>query len=358
MKRAMRGADTLSELLRAVRLTGAVFFDVRASSPWVEETQPGPNIASRVLPGVEHVISYHAVTHGTCFAGVVDAPPVRLETGDVIVFPHGDPHVLASAPGLRARGPNPADHYARRAAEHLPRTVNTGGGGPDRTHLVCGFLGCDVRPFNPLIAALPRYIVARDRPGDEQAWLAPLVRLALSESTARRSGSEVVLARLSELLFVEVVRRYLDSLPEGQTGWLAGLRDPCVGRALSLLHGQPARAWSLAALAHGAGLSRSALAERFTDLVGVPPMQYLLRWRLQLAAGLLAEGGKVSAVALEVGYDSEAAFSRAFKRIVGQPPASWRDRQVRTAHAESARRADPRWIAESAPDAPVSVTMR
>jgi AraC-like DNA-binding protein len=354
----MRGADTLSELLRAVRLTGAVFFDVRASSPWVEEAQAGPAIASRVLPGVEHVISYHAVTHGTCWAGVVGAPPVRLEAGDVIVFPQGDPHVLASAPGLRAAGPNPADGYARRTAEHLPRPVATGGGGPDRTHLVCGFLGCDVRPFNPLVAALPRCLVARDRPGDPDAWLAPLVRLALSESSARRSGSEVVLARLSELLFVEVVRRYVDSLPEGQTGWLAGLRDPFVGRALSLLHGQPARAWSIAALAQEVGLSRSALAERFTALVEVPPMQYLLRWRLQLAAGLLAEGGKVSAVALEVGYDSEAAFSRAFKKIVGQPPASWRERQVREAHLERTRRADPRFVAESAPALPVSAPTR
>jgi AraC-like DNA-binding protein len=354
----MGGADTLSELLRAVRLTGAVFFDVRASSPWVEQAQSGPNIASRVLPGVEHVISYHAVTHGSCWAGVVGAPLVRLETGDVIVFPHGDPHVLASDPRLRSAGPNPAEGYARRPAEHLPRTVNTGGGGPDRTHLVCGFLGCDVHPFNPLVAALPRCIVARDRPGDHEGWLAPLVRLALSESTGRRSGSEVVLARLSELMFVEVVRRYVDALPEGQTGWLAGLRDPCVGRALSLLHGQPSRAWSLAALAHEAGLSRSALAERFTALVGVPPMQYLLRWRLQLAAGLLAQGAKVSAVALEVGYDSEAAFSRAFKKIVGQPPASWRDRQARIAYVESTRRADPRFVAESAPGAAVSVTMR
>jgi len=317
--------DTLSEVLRAVRLQGAVFFDVVASAPWVEESPEAVALARPGLRGAEHLVSYHAIAEGTCWVEAPGHPPVRLGPGDVIVLPHGDAHVLSSRPGLRS-GQAPRTRRAP-ADVCLPLAVDVGGGGGDRVRMACGFLGCDLRPFNPLVAALPRVLVLRDEDGGALS-LGPLVRLALAESEARRPGAEAVLARMSELLFLEAIRRHVERLPEDRTGWLAGLRDEHVGRALAALHARPSAPWTLPGLAREAGLSRSALAERFTALVGHPPMQYLAQWRLQLAAGLLATGAKVASAAEEVGYDSEAAFSRAFKRVVGVPPSSWRERQL------------------------------
>ena len=315
--------DTLSDLLRAVRLTGAVFFDIEAAAPWASMQPPGPQIVGSVLPGAQHLISFHAVTEGCCFGGLVGTDPVRLESGDVIVFPHGDAHVLSSAPEIPAK----VDLEIYKVPEsQLPLNIKFDGDTSRRTHLVCGFLGCDVRPFNPLISALPRVLHVRHRE-DSDGWLGNFMRVALAESRTKRSGGESVLARMSELMFVEAVRRHLESLPPEQTGWLAGLRDPQVARALSLLHARPGFGWTLPALAREAGLSRSALAERFTHLIGLPPIQYLANWRMQVAAGLLARGDKVASVALEVGYDSEAAFSRAFKKLIGRSPKTWRDDQ-------------------------------
>ena len=315
------GADPLSDVLRSVRLTGATYFLVQGSSPWVAEAPAARAIADRILPGVAHVLEYHAITAGACFGGIVGEEPVRLEEGDVIVFPHGDPHVLSSAPGMRA--PPILEIYRRDPADQLPTVVTVGGGGPERAEIVCGFLGCDVGPSHPLVATLPRMLRARDR--DEGGLLRSFMQVAVEESRRKRLGGEGMLARMSELMFIEVVRRYLESLPAARIGWLAGLRDEHVGRALALLHERPAQPWSLEALARRTGLSRSALAERFTSLVGVAPMRYLARWRMQLAAGLLADGSaNVAAVAYETGYASEAAFSRAFKRELGIPPAEWR----------------------------------
>ena len=319
------GSDTLSDLLRTVRLTGAAFFDFQAGAPWAEMQPSGTDLANSVLPGVQHLIPYHAVVAGCCFGGLVDGEQIRLEAGDVIVFPHGDAHVMSSAPGVPAR--LDLDRY-RQPACQLPVAVRVDGVDGERTQLVCGFLGCDVRPFNPLIGALPRVLHVGDRPGPNGGWLAQLVQVALAESRSRRSGGESVLARVSELLFVEAVRRHLDSLPADRTGWLAGLRDPQISRALAVLHERPAFGWTLQALAHEVALSRSVLAERFMQLVGQPPMHYLANWRMQVAAGSLARGDKVASVALEVGYDSEAAFSRAFKKLVGRSPSTWRAGQV------------------------------
>ena len=216
----------------------------------------------------------------------------------------------------------------------LPFTVSEGGGGPHRMHLVCGFLGWDVRPFNPLLATLPRLLHVSRPASARTDLLAQLIELTIAESRERRAGGACVRLRLSELMFVEVVRRYLDTLSAEQTGWLAGLRDPFVGRALVLLHERPEHPWRLEELARAAGLSRSALADRFTHLVGQPPMQYLTSWRMQVAARLLADGApKVSAVALAVGYASEAAFSRGFKKATGVSPAAWRDRSAAPAEA-------------------------
>src|SRR4051794_494449 len=201
--------DALSEVLRAVRLSGAAFFDIHATSPWVAETPPASVVAPHVLPGAQHVMEYHLITQGTWYGGIVGEPAVRLEPGDVIVFPQGDPHVMSSAPGMRGR-PD-IDMHRRPSDGQLPVMINVGGGGSDEGHIVCGFLGCDVRPFNPLIAALPRMIQVRARP--DEGWLDQLIRVAVVESAAKRAGAECMLARLSELLFVSMVRRYLETLP-------------------------------------------------------------------------------------------------------------------------------------------------
>jgi AraC-like DNA-binding protein len=238
---------------------------------------------------------------------------------------------MASAPDLRSTAPREAvlGFFRLMATGTAPFEVTEGGGGAERAQVICGFLGCDVRPFNPVLEALPRVLYLRRQPGTRTGdRLSQLVELALAESQERQSGTRCVLLHLSELLFVEVVRRYLQSLTSEHRGWLAGLRDPIAGHALTLLHNRPMDAWSLQRLAKEIGVSRSSLAERFTGLIGQPPMRYLTRWRIQLACRRLREdAAKVSAVALDVGYQSEAAFSRAFKAVVGTSPASWRRRR-------------------------------
>ena len=325
--------DTLSDLLRTVRLTGAVYFSVNASAPWVAEAPPSCHIGPHIMPGVDHVIEFHVVASGECWGGLVGTDYQRLAAGDVVVFPHGDPHVLASAPGMR--GVPDLDEYRLAGASRLPVAVRMGGGGPERAEVICGFLGCDARPFNPLLAALPRMIHLTPAPGREGV-IESFIRLALSESMATQAGGECVLARLSELLFVDVVRRYISTLPPEQVGWLAGLRDEGVGRALAKLHDRPEQDWSLDTLAREVGMSRSVLAERFTHLVGVPPMQYLARWRMQRVSTLLSSTTMTLAeIAARVGYGSEAALSRAYKRWVGVAPASYRRRKRGDAPAEA-----------------------
>lgn len=198
------GADTLSEVLRAVRLNGAVFFAVDASAPWVAEAPPAREIGHLLLPGSEHVIEYHVVTRGACWGGIVGEAPVRLETGDVIAFPQGDAHVISSAPGMRGAFER-ASCRAPRDGRRWPVRLEMAGDGGDPARLICGFLGCDARPFNPLLAPLPRTLHVR--PGASDDRLSRLVELALFESETPSAGGESVLSRLSELLFVELVRR-------------------------------------------------------------------------------------------------------------------------------------------------------
>jgi len=325
-----RDVDVLSDVLRTVKLTGALFFPLEASSPWADEIPSAAVLARAVLRGAQHVVSYHIVTSGACWATLRDGPTVHLHAGDILVIPHGEPYVMSSAPDLRSDASADAvlSFFREMATGSPPSVMVEGGGGPERTHLVCGFLGCDLRPFNPLLKTLPR-IVHLERPAAAHDHLEHLIEFALAESRERRSGAKCVLLRLSEVLFVEVVRRYLDGLVADQAGWLAGLQDPIVGHALALLHDRPAEAWTLERLARQVGVSRSALADRFTTLVGQPPMRYLGHWRMQLGARLLADGtAKVAAVARDVGYDSEAAFSRGFKKIVGVSPATWRQRST------------------------------
>ena len=315
--------DTLSDVLRAVRLTGAVFIDVDVTVPWATFAPKSHHLIPLIMPDAQHLVSYHLVTEGRCYAVQAGHDPVALETGDMIVFPHGDHHTLASEASLRA--PGSFDMTDVDLSSQRPWKIVGGGNGSDRIKLVCGFLGCDVRPFNPLLAALPARIHCNGKSPDCSARLSQFYQMAVMESHGQRIGGESILAKLSELLFIELIRMYLESLPQEQTGWLAGLRDRHVGQTLSLMHAQPAKDWTLEMLSNEVGLSRSALADRFTAFVGLPPMQYLARWRMQIASGMLMAGqSNIAKIAVDVGYESEAAFSRAFKKAVGMPPAAWR----------------------------------
>ena len=325
--------DTLSDVLRTVRLRGATFYYVSGTNDWAAEAPPAQAIAPAVMAGADHVMEYHVVTQGDCWCAIVGEAPVRLSVGDVVMFPHGDGHVMSSAPGRRA---DPlVSFYYETKIDQLPLRIAYDGvaapvvnganlaTGNGATRLVCGFIGCDLKPFNPLVATLPRML--RLRPADHGGWVRQVIDQAVDESCARRPGGAALLERMSEMLFVDAVRRYADGLPEESSGWLAGLRDRFVGRALTLLHEKPGAPWTLEDLRRDVGLSRSALHERFVHLVGQPPMQYLAQWRMQVAAGLLRTSQQtVVSIALEVGYDSEAAFARAFKRATGEPPAAWR----------------------------------
>lgn len=327
--------DPLSDVLRSVRLRGAIFYYVSFGEHWAAQTPGSADLARALMPGAEHVLAYHLIAKGEGWAATDGEPPVRLSRGDIVMFPRGDGHVLSSAPGLRAKE-DASDWRVTTRDDPKPITVAYHRGvlrpgaplpaDEARSVVVCGFIACDMRPFNPLISALPRLLHLGA--GGVGAWVAQLLDQAVAESRENRSGSAAVLERVSEVVFVDAARRYLESLPEGATGWLGALRDRHVGRAIALLHEKPADPWTIEALGRQVGLSRSALHERFERLTGQPPMQYLTSWRLQLGAGLLrGTDAKVAAIAQEVGYDSEAAFARAFKRLVGQPPAAWRRAQ-------------------------------
>ncbi|HEY4215564.1 MAG TPA: AraC family transcriptional regulator, partial [Gemmatimonadaceae bacterium] len=271
----------------------------------------------RAHPGAEHLISYHILTSGSCWAGVAGEEQVLLQPGDAIVFPHGSANLLSSTPSRAANSETIAATPAR-----YPNSIKIGKGAGTKATFVCGFLGCDVRPYNPLLSALPTQLFVHGVAGD---WLTEFPRQVVAESAETRPGSETMLTRMAELMFVEVVRRYVASLGTHQYGWLRGLGDSIVGPALRALHEQPTRRWSLQELAQTVGASRTVLVQRFSTLIGFPPMQYLTNWRLQLAADHLARGaGKVAVIAERVGYDSEAAFSRAFKRATGLSPSAWR----------------------------------
>ena len=334
--------DTLSDLLRSVRLRGAAFYYVSFRGQWSAGAAPAREIAQMVMPGCDHVIEYHMFAKGNGWAAVEGLPPVRLQAGDVVLFPQGDRHVVSSAPGLTPVEQRPELLLAGSGQRPVPISFHEGivEAGPMPIEsadavVVCGFLGCDLRPFNPLITALPRILhLPASRAG---GWVARAIDQAVMESNERRPGGEAVLERLSEMMFVDAARRYLEALPEDSVGWLAGLRERHVGRALALMHEQPERQWSIDDLAQGVGLSRSALHERFVRYVGQAPMQYLTSWRMQLGARLLRESSRmVAQIALEVGYDSEAAFARAFKRMVGMPPAAWRRAQAGSSRSDAA----------------------
>lgn len=332
--------DVLSDVLRVVRLTSAVFFTARFSSPWSIESPPPGQLARSLRLRAESIALFHVLVEGQCWVSMEGHAPLKMEACDVIIFPHGDTHIMSSYVGVRSRPISTL--LPSQPSEEIPQ-LDYGGGG-EATRFVCGYLHCDQR-FNPLIGALPTmlYVCGRDsggergrsevetakRPGvvpvDADGWLASTLRHTIEEADGTHLGRSAMLARLTELLYVEVLRRYMQQLPSGHTGWLAGVKDPEVGRALRLLHAQPERQWTVEDLAREVGVSRSGLAQRFTELTGEAPMGYLTGWRIQLAKHLILQGGlPIAEVADRVGYESEAAFNRAFKRHVGVPPVAWR----------------------------------
>jgi len=325
--------DALSEALGAIRLTGAVFLDIELRADWSYLTAPARKIADVLIPAADHVIPYHLVTAGRCYVRLVDGDSaVELRAGDLILFPAGDRHVLATASDAALRL-KPIDVTGESLDKLLKRgdiaALRQGRSG-ETTRIVCGFLACDRRLAGPILWSLPRLLKVSMRDGGTAAWVQSSIRFSVEQSTSSRPGSAAVLARLSEVLFAEAIRHYLDELPAGRSGWLAGLRDRYVGRALSLLHEQPAHAWIVDKLARKVGLSRSALGQRFNALIGAPPMQYLTRWRTSLAATQLRDSdASIIRVATDVGYESESAFNRAFKREFGLPPAAWRKQRAR-----------------------------
>jgi AraC-like DNA-binding protein len=329
--------DVLSDVLSAVRLTGAVFFERHVQAPWVGESPPSAAIAAMVMPEAEHVIGFHALLSGTCWAAMIGSsePCTRLKAGDIIIYPMGDANVMSSAPGMR--GEVDLASHVRPKERHLPIVTHKEGEGSDCCQLVCGYFGCDIRPFNPILEALPRMFHSQMSAAGH-TWLSNMLHIAAEEAELGSAGSETMLARLAELMFVEVVRKHIAGLHENSRGWLSGLRDRHVGHAMRLIHGQPAREWTLELLAHEVGLSRSVFADRFAHYVGVSPMHYLGRWRMQLAARRLEiPSVSVAQAGVEVGYESEAAFNRAFKKYVGTSPGAWRRNRISSSNTVTPR---------------------
>lgn len=319
--------DALSEALGSVRVTGAIFFDAICSAPWGFAVPRMQDYARVLAPGAECVVGYHFVAEGQAVFAFEDGSEVTLSGGDVAIVPYGDPHVVSR--GRPDTLTNAAASVQNNlAGKHLTYRVGVGGG--QMTRLVCGYFGCERHAARLFLAGLPRVVKVNVRDDDPGAWLERSILHLLSETASARPGRDALLSKMAEALFIETLRRHMETLPAEKTGWLAGARDPLVGGALAQIHRDPRRAWTLAGLAHEVGAARSVLAERFARLLGEPPMTYLARWRLQLAARLLQTTAKsVLEVALDVGYASEAAFSRAFKREFGLPPGAYR-RQIVT----------------------------
>jgi AraC-like DNA-binding protein len=314
--------DVLSEVLKAVRLDGALFFNGEFSAPWSFRSPPSSVVASYITAAARHVIIYHLLTEGHAYARLESGPVVTLDPGDIVIFPHGDPHIMGNGQPVV-----PIDY-----GKELERIFSQGlkvarAGGGDITRFVCGYMACDPHLSRVLLGGLPP--ILRVAIGDDESgkWLENSIRFSVAEAEKARAGAEAVRARLSEVLFVETLRRYVSMLPPGTTGWLAGARDAEIGTALAVLHQNPSHPWTLEDLARTAHISRSVLAERFQHYIGETPIAYLTRWRLQLAAQRLTTTSHgVARIAAEVGYRSEAAFNRAFKREFGLPPARFRGR--------------------------------
>ncbi len=318
--------DALSETLRVMRLVGAIFINAKFTAPWCYQSPHAADAAPILEPGSERVVIFHLITEGGCWVELEGRPPLQLTAGDAVIFPHGDAHRMASEPGLvPERGARLDEVLSRR-----PRHLVYGGGGAT-TRLLCGYGACDARLARMLLSGMPALARVNVRGSNAGIWLEASVRYALAEARSPRPGGAGVLAKLAEVLFIEMLRLHMNEpVPSGsgRTGWLAGVGDRVVGAALQALHAKPAAPWTLEELARVAGSSRSVLAERFAQIVGVAPMQYLTQWRMLLASQLLRSGqGSLAQIADEVGYQTDTAFSRAFRREYGLPPAAWRRSQ-------------------------------
>ena len=313
--------DALANVLKAARLSGGVFFRAEFSAPWCLGGCLTPEMCAPFVGPAQHLVPYHYLVDGEIFVSVNDQPAQVLRGGDVVLFPRNEFHTMASTLGLP---PVPPADVVLAGGQAKIGIVRHGGGGVGAS-LICGYLGCDQLIASPIMSALPAMMLLRVEDTPAADWIRSTFQYAAHEAEAGRQGSATVLAKLAELLFVEAVREHVRTLPEERTGWLAGLRDPNVSRALALMHGDIAHPWSVEALAKGAGVSRSGLADRFTRLLGVSPMHYLADWRLQIAGQMLRDtADPLLRVAERVGYESEAAFSRAFRKKFGQAPAAWR----------------------------------
>ena len=332
--------DVLSEVLRVVRLSGVIHFRGEFTEPWALSSSRPEMLAARLKVPDGSVTPFHVFIDGSCVVTSGKLPPIRIGTGDVIIFPRGDQHVMASDPGLK---PVPIrEIYSQPSLERI--TVLQHGGGGAAATFICGFLRSD-QQFDPLLKSLPAVICVRAQAGkleletfddtgaqshpiehrQEAEWWQASLRYLISEAAAPGPGNRAVLARLTESLFVEVLRWQLRFTPHGQGGWLAGLHDPQISRVLKLLHALPERAWTVDELAKEVAMSRAALAKRFVELIGQSPIQYLAGWRMHVAKHLLRESTfGIGEIAGRVGYESETAFNRAFRREVGSPPATWR----------------------------------
>lgn len=317
--------DAYSEILSGVMLRGAVYFTAEFSAPWGLSVPASNIMTARIAPGAEHLILYHLVVEGGALIDLPDGQSLELKTGDVVVFPNADPHHMSSGKG--AARPFPNYGISAKIQAHDLRPLRAGGGG-EISRFVCGYMTCDPYFFRPVLNGLPPVFKVNLRTDRSGQWLENSILHLVEEASSAQIGSEAMLVKLSEALFVETLRRYIAGLPKHQLGWLAGARDPIVGKCLGLLHGRIAHPWTIAELANEVGISRSALVDRFTRYLSVPPMTYLTRWRLELAARTLERTSRgVAEIAGDVGYESEAAFSRAFKREFGLPPGQYRTDQ-------------------------------
>jgi AraC-like DNA-binding protein len=316
--------DVLSDVLRAVKLEGALFFNAEFSAPWCLSTARSAKISPYLCPGAGHMILFHFLTEGRAYAQIVDGPREELKAGDIVVIPHGDPHVLGN--GSRAKPVDSLKTFGKGLSEALD--VTRFGGGGETTKFVCGFMACEPRLSEVFLAGLPKLVRVHVTGEPAGEWLKNSIQFTVGEAGTSSAGRQLVLAKLSEVLFVETLRRYINSLPPDQIGWLAGARDPIIGQALAHMHKDPAHEWSISSLARAVGVSRTRFVERFRHFIGESPMAYLTRWRLRLAAEILQSSEEsVAAIALNIGYASEAAFNRAFRREFNCPPARFRRSQ-------------------------------
>lgn len=333
-------ADLLSDVLGSMHLAGTVLFRAEFREPWAITTPESCQLAKLLPLQTERVIPFHIVASGDCRMELNGHPPVQLSEGDAIVLPYGDSH--------RLHGRQPI--APMQVGDLLPSPpwadiviIEHGGTGP-RTRIICGFLQCDALLFHPVLHHLPKFLhVSPTSPADD--WLASTIRHTAAEASSPRPGSRSLLPRLAELMFVEILRKHMQGLPPNEIGWFAAINDQVAGTGLRHMHAMPFRDWTVDSLARCVGVSRTVLAERFKHFLNQPPMQYLGRWRLRLAAhALTSTATPIKSIACQTGYESEAAFSRAFRRHFGVPPGDWRRRG----------RSSPPAVADDAPRIPLS----